>query len=114
VGGIKFSFPDYFKCFYRIYFMKRNLLQKRHRDNIMDQVLDNKIFTDAKRKYHVDLKKMQEEMMQLGVINEELTMDQIERILKNPFIRYAYIFKDIEFSEHDHETYKESFASGQD
>jgi len=80
----------------------------------MDQVLENRIFTEAKRKYRVDLKKMQEEMIQLGIIDAELTMDQIERILKNPFIRYAYIFKDIDFSEQDHEAYKESFASGQE
>jgi len=88
-------------------------MDKFRRERIMDQVLENRIFAEAKRKYHVDLKKMQEEMMELGVIDTELTMDQIERILRNPFIRYAYVFKDIDFSEQDHEAYKESFVSGQ-
>ncbi len=66
---------------------------------------------DIKRKYHVDLKKVQDEMLALGVIDSELTADQIEQIVKNPFIRFARVFYDIDFEEKEHESFKAAFSS---
>jgi hypothetical protein len=72
-------------------------------------MFDDKV-EDVKEKYHVDLRKMQDEMLAIGVIDSELNAEQIEYIVKNPFIRFARVFEDTDFDEDEHESFKAAFS----
>lgn len=66
--------------------------------------------TSKNKNLKTNIEALQKEMLELGVIDKPLTIEQIKDILNNPFVKYSYIFMSENLSDDEHEEFKEQFS----
>ncbi len=74
----------------------------------------SQVESNKKRFYHVDILKIQNQMLDLGIIDKPLEIGQIEIILKNPFVKYSNLIISETMTEKEHEEFKEQFSKDLD